>query len=219
MNKKKLIAISSLVALIVVVGVGSAFAWFFARDEVINRFTTGMAMDPNDPKNIHYGVKVEETWDEDEGENIVPGIEINKDVRARNKASYKSFIRIKFEPLFTDSAEGVELKDLDTKYLNLNMINLTTADILKDEEWVLGKDGYYYFLKVLDPEEETSYLLDSVKLDKNVKKQYGNASFDIIVDAESVQASNGAAAFEWKDAGQDITNKLSNIAKNAGLEK
>lgn len=218
MNKKKLTAIISLVALIAVVGVGSAFAWFFARDEVMNRFTTGMAVDPNDPENIHYGVKVEEIWTDEDGKNIIPGIEINKDVRARNKASYKSFIRIKFEPIFTSSAEGVKLEDLDTKYLNLKMINLTKADILKDEEWVLGEDGYYYFLKILDPEEETNYLLDSVTLDKNVKKQYGNAAFDIVVNAESVQASNGAAAFEWENAGRGIKDKLSSLAKSAGLE-
>ena len=219
MKKKKIIAVIGVVALISVVGAGSTFAWFSARDDVMNKFSTASAIDPNDADNINYGIKIEENWKPEEGKSIVPGTEVNKDVRARNKASYKSFIRIKFEPIFTSCAEGVNLADLDVKYLNLKMVNLTTTQELKDEEWVLGDDGYYYFLKIVDPEKETKYLLDSVTLDKSVKKQYGNSGFDIVVNAESVQASNGAAAFEWKSAGEAVNRKLSSIAKDAGLEK
>lgn len=218
MRKKKMAIITATALTAIAICVGSTFAWFTARDDVMNKFTTGKAIDPDNPNNINYGVKIEENWKPEDGTDIVPGVEVNKVVKARNKASYKSFIRLKFEPKFTSCKEGVELSSLDTKNLELKMINLTTKEELKNEEWVLGDDGYYYFLKIVDPEEDTKYLLDSVTLNKSVKKHYGNASFDVDVHAESVQASNGAAAYEWKDAGEAITNKLSEIAKSAGLE-
>ena len=218
MKRKKLAIIATTALTAIAICAGSTFAWFTARDDVMNKFTTGKAIDPDNPDNINYGVKIEENWKPEDGKDIVPGVEVNKDVKARNKASYKSFIRLKFEPKFTSCKEGVDLSSLDPEKLDLKMTNLTTKDELKEEEWVLGDDGYYYFLKVVDPEEDTKYLLDSVTLKKTGNAQYGSASFDVDVHAESVQASNGGASYEWKDAGEIITNKLSDIAKSAGLE-
>ena len=208
MKKKKILLIVSTIAIIAIVG--GTFAWFTAKDQVKNSFTTGTTEDPSDPDD---GVKIDENWKPEDAEKITPGTEVNKDVRAQNTASYESFIRVKFVKTFTTSAPGINVADLNTAniVLNYNGANVTNTTELAESKWVDGEDGYYYYLGSVKSKEYTTYLLDSVTLDKNSDNTYKNAGYDVDVIAESVQASNGAATAVWTSANVSVTNKLATL--------
>ena len=71
----------------------------------------------------------------------------------------------------------------------------------------LGNDGgYYYYNSVVNPNQSTSQLLKSVTLSSKADNIYKNLKFDVIVTAESVQASNGAVSESWKTAPEAIKN-------------
>ena len=205
MNKKKLTFIIATVAIIAIVG--GTFAWFTAKDQVKNSFTTGTTENPENPDD---GVKIDENWNPLDAEKITPGTEVNKDVRAQNTASYDSFIRVKFIKTFTASAPNVDIADLDTNniVLNYNAANLTNTTDLVESRWVDGGDGYFYYLGAIKSKEYTNYLLDSVTLDKNSDNTYKNSGYDVDVIAESVQASNGSAPAVWTSANVKVTDKL-----------
>lgn len=211
MNKKKLTIIIATIAMIGIVG--GSFAWFTAKDQVKNSFTTGTTDNPDNPDD---GVKIVENWDPKEAEKITPGTEVNKDVRAQNTASYDSFIRVKFVKIFTESSPGVNIADLDTDkiVLNYNTENLTDATALETEKWVDGGDGYFYYIGAIKSKEYTSYLLDSVTLDKSSDNTYKNSGYDVDVIAESVQASNGAVSAVWTSTNAKVIDKLVTLEVN-----
>ena len=61
------------------------------------------------------------------------------------------------------------------------------------EGWVLGKDGYYYYTSMLDPEEVTAVLLTDCKLKDNVVPPVGyNLRVDIM--AQTIQAEGDEEA-------------------------
>ncbi len=201
MKKKKLSIIAASVAIMACVG--GTFAWFTATDSVTNSFATSGNEDPNeDPDD---GVKVEEIFDEEEAAKVVPGTEVNKDVAAKNTSTYDSFIRINFEKVFKETPYGGD----NTEKINLTYQNLTAS--LEDNNWVDGGDEYFYYLGKVAPGMSTSYLLDSVSLDKSADNTYKNATFDVIVNAEGIQASNGAALDTWTQASADVLAKLSSL--------
>lgn len=202
MKKKKLSIIAASVAIMACVG--GTFAWFTATDSVTNSFKALGTEDP-DSEDPDDGVKVVEVFDTEKAGKVTPGTEVNKDVAAKNTATYDSFIRISFDKIFTANPYGGNDKTL----INLKYQNLTTR--LEKNNWVDGGDNYFYYLGVVAPGMSTSYLLDSVTLDKSADNKYKNAAFDVIVNAEGIQASNGAAADTWTTASADVLAKLSSL--------
>lgn len=208
MNKKRIAVL--IATFTVMISSFSAFAWYTAEDRVRNSFSTGTT---DDPSNLLSGVKIDENFKPEEGKSIYPGVEVNKDVRAKNTASYNSFIRIKFDKNFTKATDGVNLKDLDSSkiLLNLNSNNMTSLSELKEGKWVDGEDGYFYYLQSVEASGYTEYLLDSVTLDLECNKNYKYAEYKVTPVAESVQASNSAAKNVWKDANKAILDKLTSM--------
>lgn len=211
MSKKKIIIILSSVLAILIVGI--SYAWFTAKDQVKNSFSTATTDNPNNPDD---GVKIDENWNPKDAEKISPGADVNKDVRVQNTASYKSFIRVKLVKEFVKAESGINISDLDINKitLNYNTSNVTDINQLSDGKWVDGQDGYFYYLGVVDSKEYTTYLLDSVKLDKYIDNTYRNCGYDVNVIAESIQASNGAAKAVWTNTNLDVINKLTSLEEN-----
>ena len=210
MIKKKLVIVVS--SILTIAAIGGSFAWFTAKDSLTNHFTTSNKSD---------GVKVEENkewkdpdgdkvYENEEAKNITPGTEVNKDVWARNTSAYDSFIRAKLIPKFTN-LKFMKLEDADNSLLELTYANTTTTDLLEDNKWVDGGDGYFYYLGKVTPDGTTDKLLDAVTLSGNASNDYKNSEFDVIVQAEGVQATNGAAASNWTTAKQDVIAKLNSL--------
>ncbi|NLK94471.1 MAG: hypothetical protein GX275_04655 [Clostridiales bacterium] len=201
MKKKKLSIIVASIAIIACVG--GTFAWFTATDSVTNNFVA-LGNDDED-KDKDDGVEVEEVFDKETAGKTTPGTEVNKDVAAKNTATYDSFIRIKFDKVFNETPYGGN----DINKINLTYQNLTTT--LENGKWVDGGDGYFYYLGKVAPQASTTYVLDSVALDKSADNTYKNCTFDVIVTAEGIQASNGAAADTWTTAPKAVLDKLTSL--------
>lgn len=194
MGKKKIIGLCLAVGLMVGV-VGGSLAWFTDSDSVTNSFAT--QGDGTDESN---GIKIEEEFDEDLAKNVLPGTDVDKDVKVVNTASYDQLIRVKFDKKWTNGNS----KGLDFEAIELNYQNLT--DTLENDKWIEGKDGYFYYNGIVPGGEETEYLLDSVKLSSKADRRYEGVEYDIIVHAEGIQASNGAVSDAWTTAPDAIKN-------------
>ena len=191
MGKKKIIGLCLAVGLMVGV-VGGSLAWFTDSDTVTNSFSTAGENDEGD-KN---GIIIDENWNEDEAKNILPGTTVNKDVRVKNHATYDQLIRVKFNVV--DKSTG---KKLDLDHVKLNFVNNYDENWMKNVE---GNNTWYYYKNIVNAGDLTEYLLDSVKLLGTAGEEYKNGAFDVVVDAEGIQATNGAVSDAWKDAPDEI---------------
>lgn len=199
MGKKKIIGLCLAVGLMVGV-VGGSLAWFTDTDKVTNSFSTAGENNEGD-KN---GIIIDEIWNAEEAKNILPGTTVNKDVRVKNHATYDQLIRVKFTVL--DKSTG---KKLDLSKVKLNFV------ANKGENWIektTDETTWYYYNKVVGADQFTEYLLDSVKLLGTAGEEYKNGAFDVVVDAEGVQAANGAVGEVWSDAPDEI-KKLGGVIK------
>ena len=220
MNKKKVSAL--LIAGILSIGaIGGTLAWFTSQDSVTNAFQTGST---NNPGNTDGGINIEENFDENNAGNITPGDEVKKEVSVTNTASYNELIRAKIEKVWKDSKQGSDVTVPTIQYLNLTeeesipneakllnqdliILNLDISGWINNNDAGLGNDGgYYYYNSVVNPNQSTSQLLKSVTLSSKADNIYKNLKFDVIVTAESVQASNGAVSESWKTAPEAIKN-------------
>ncbi|WP_130806324.1 BsaA family SipW-dependent biofilm matrix protein [Senegalia massiliensis] len=166
--KKRLIITLSLVA-IAILAIGGTMAWFTSTPEAIdNTFKAGTV----DIEVNENGFENITNWN--------PGDETNKDVTVISKGTKKTYVRVQLTPTWSNemSIDNVEL-----------MIN--------SNDWILH-DGWYYYKYILEENEETSKLLDSVKLlGEETGNDYQGATFTLNVKAESVQASNDAYKDVW----------------------
>ena len=198
MNKKKLSAL--LLAGILTAGVvGGTFAWFTSKDTVTNQFATGGTND--DDKNT--GIDIWEKFEKPT--NVVPGTTTDKLVQVKNTSTYDQFIRVKITPKW-------EKDGLDASYLGLNFVEGSLGN--EQGQWLKDGDYYYYIGKVAGG-KFTNTLLESVTLSKNAGNEYKNQKYQVVVDADSIQADNGAYK-EWKDASETIKDLLAKCENTTG---
>ena len=187
--------------------VGGTLAWFTAQDEVVNEFSTPGTYNPDTPQ---AGIEIIEDWIQEDAKDITPGTEVNKDVQVKNTENYDQFIRVKFTPQFVKVNEDgtrtpyteEELKTLEisNEMIKLNFTNHLVKDgtrDLNDGYWVQVGEYYYYIGKV-GAGSHTNTLLDSVTLSSEAGNEYRGLDFEVVVTADSIQASNGAYA-DWAD--------------------
>lgn len=202
MNKKKLSAL--LLAGTLTAGVvGGTFAWFTSQDTVTNQFATAGTDEPDNPD---AGIDIWEKFEEPT--NVVPGTTTDKLVQVKNTSTYDQFIRVKITPKW-------EKEGLNSTYLQLNF-----TDYLKEtgEEgtWIEGGDGYYYYIGKVAGGKFTNTLLESVTLKDTTPNEYKNQKYKVVVDAESIQADNGAYDALWSSASQDVKTALENCKDSIG---
>lgn len=190
MGKKKIIGLCLAVGLMIGV-VGGSLAWFTDTDTVTNNFATqGEGTESNN------GIKIHEEFDSELAQKALPETKVNKDVKVENKASYPQLIRVNFEKNW-ENGEGLDIKNIELGFQNVTKTG-------EANKWIEGTDGYYYFNGVVQPKGFTENLLDYVKLSKNIDNNYKNKKYDVVVNAESIQASNGAVSDAWKEAPEAI---------------
>ena len=169
MNKKSLITMLVALCLVGAVGVGATLAYFTDKTDVSNKVTMG-----------HVDIELFETQNGDETaeglvfENIVPGDTLKKDPTVRVAGNSEAcFVRVKVE------IDGFQFSDEDVAAL--------LADIDEDA-WTLS-DGYYYYNEALTAGQEAT-LFDEVKIPAKWGNAYADATFEIKVYAEAIQADN-----------------------------
>lgn len=99
-------------------------------------------------------------------------------------------------PVANSEKKGVQT---DKAALNVGGINIeygvdmgTTAD-LKNDKWVYNnEDGYFYFTSPLKSGATTPQLLKKLIFTNAIGKEYTNATYDLIVKMEAIQATKEA---------------------------
>ncbi|WP_338587230.1 BsaA family SipW-dependent biofilm matrix protein [Clostridium baratii] len=199
MGKKKIIGLCLAVGLMVGV-VGGSLAWFTDNDSVTNSFAT-----QGNGQGQSNGIKIEEDFDKITAGSMLPGTTVTKAVQVENKATYDQYIRVKLTKVWKDK-DGNVIDKVGETTLNDEFIELNFGKNLGVEanKWTY-KDGYYYYNSIVEKADATdksgpditSKLLESVTLSKEATSIYKNIKFDVVVDAEGIQAANGAAQDAW----------------------
>ena len=201
MNKKRIVTL--LMAGVLTLGVvGGTFAWFTSQDTVTNSFET-LGNNGGD----HRGdIEIGEEFDNDGAKKLLPGDECTKEVWVSNVADYHQFIRVSLQKSIGPNSS----KEVDLALIELNMLNVGNSS----GQWVKGEDkdkngnDWYYYIEAVSAGSATKDILKSVTFNFNAEDSYKNIDFDVIVNAESVQAKNGAYKEVWKDAGDTVKGLL-----------
>lgn len=163
-NKPAILFLSLLVSATLIMG--SAFSWFVASDTEVNTLRA---------KQTNFLINVVDIFTEPE-EPIIRDKDIEKIVGAKNNGSRPGFVRLLVHPTI-QAADGTVLPVTIGKEITLD---LNTTD------WMYGEDGYYYYLRILQPGEETPNLFTKVKFTEIYSTLYTNATFKIEIKCEAV---------------------------------
>ena len=184
-NKKIIIALAS-VAMIAVVAIGGTLAYFTDSDNMNDSVNLGKvnititertndtdASVQKDESGIVTGIKYT---------GIMPGDTISKEpiVIVENDSS-DAYIRAK---IVVEGIDGA-YSEQDGLSDYLEQITFNT----KDCDWILSEDGYYYYQKIVDSNENNRI---SVFTETNIPTSWGaeirNKSFAVKVHAEAIQS-------------------------------
>ncbi|MGO1820291.1 MAG: TasA family protein, partial [Senegalia sp. (in: firmicutes)] len=168
MKKRILISLSLVVVFAFVLG--ATFAWFTdSSGAVTNTFTAGtVAVEVNE-----NGFENIDNWN--------PGDTTNKDVTVISKGSKKTYVRVKLTKMWTNQLPND----------NVELVLANSGD------WVYS-DGWYYYKHILNENEETTKLLDAVKLIGPITdNEYQGQTLTVNVEAEAVQATHEAFKDVW----------------------
>ena len=181
MNKKKLFAMLALVIVVAIMGVGT-LAYFTTSVVTHNVITTS-----------EIDISIQEVGPEgsttlpDGGfsvSGVMPDTTVTKEVKVKNEAAQTTWLR----------AELVcTIEDADVAKPDTSLIEYVYP---KNSDWV-EKDGFYYYKKPLKAGENTSLLIEAVKISPEMGNAYQNCTVKVAVKAYAVQyANNGETVME-----------------------
>ena len=164
MKKRNTLA---LIGLLVVLAVGTTFAYWNQTATIDNPFDTNK-----------YGSTIVEDFKPSDGEDWQPGMEVNKDVFVKNEGTTDLIVRAKLDetwtrksdndPYKTNSAKDNSVYNLDQKdptdgltALDQTVVNKTFKG---SANWIKGSDGWYYYKENLAGGATTDQWLDAVEL-------------------------------------------------------
>lgn len=195
--RKKMIALSLAVALIVVAAIGGTMAYFTDNEEKTNIFTMG-----------DVDITLTETeWDanEDAHGNVAPGITYAKDPVVTNVGNNPAWIRVDVTlsdaDAFKAAAENHQMNDI-------NLANIFSGH--NAEKWTLAGDPVYvasnggtltysyYYNDVLEPGLSTEALFTAVKIPaefNNADMKVIGADFTIKIQAHAIQDADDTDGF------------------------
>lgn len=122
----------------------------------------------------------------------LPGDTINKDVYMENLGEIEAVIRMRLEPSWNPATDALG------NSLDINAVTINYGASMED--WTLI-GGWYYYNKILSPGEQTSLLVDSIKLEAVSNDihdvDYSNASYVLDVFGGSLQAIVESTQDNW----------------------
>ncbi|WP_415329954.1 hypothetical protein [Clostridium perfringens] len=197
MNKKILIVSIAIGLIMLLPGelITKAYAqgnnllkWFMDNDVVTNNFNVA---------NIDVDIKEDFTppnnWDGSVNEKLV---------KIQNNSTGPALIRVSIQKRWENN-DGTSWAG-NTDFINLNFSNN------KNNLWIDGNDGYFYYNKILEKSGLTDPLLDSVNLNipSELSNLYKGKRVTIDVDVEAVQATLDGYNATWKNLNTDIKSML-----------
>ena len=165
--------------------------WFTDSDSVTNNF--GVA---NIDVDIDEDFKQPTDWNGSSHEKLV---------KVQNNSTGPALIRISIQKRWVDDNRNPWAGDANFIKLNFS----------KNENklWVDGKDGYFYYNKILPKGEVTEAILDSVELNipDELKDRYKNKEVIVDVRTEAVQATIDGYNAAWKNLNDNIKTILNEL--------
>lgn len=126
-------------------------------------------------------------------------------VKVQNNSTGPALIRITIQKRWVDEKGNPWAGDANFIKLNFS----------KNEKsfWVDGKDGYFYYNKILAEKEVTEAILDSVELNipSELKERYKGKKVIVDVKTEAVQATVDGYNAVWKNLNSDIKTMLNKL--------
>lgn len=174
-NKSK-VGIAAFICTIIFV-LASTLAWFSATDAKNNEFKT------------NFKFKVELVDEFKKPDTFEPDQLTAKRVSAINTGDINAFVRVMAFPVALKDKVPLQVSDgVEVIFHNLDTTN-----------WMYGEDGYYYYLGKLNPGEEAPALFDgvTVKIKDEDKETYKDASFNVVVKTEGVDARKNEYRYSW----------------------
>jgi len=193
MNKKNLLIGSALVLAALLV-VGGTMAWFTAAaGPVTNTFTAGTVEIELHDVQMDNGEEL--LFPENGIGKVNPGDEYEKIVYVENTGTKAIYVRVKLTPAWTKGESSLPLQ--------VGSVDMATFPLLNNG-WVLHTDGWYYYTEPLAGAGDnvanavTTHLIEKVKFaGAAMTNDYQGATFTLTVEAQAIQASNGAAEDQW----------------------
>ncbi len=183
-----------------ILAVIETYSYFFGTLPTVNPFSTGRA-----------GVHLSEDFNA--SDRWVPGEEKKKEAVFGNDGTQDVLLRVRFQKELIKSDDSYETSDAILSGFQLNYADTFEAD------WELHSDGWYYYKKLLKPNETTGKTLVSVTMNPAIgndqhqnQTDYSNAKMNIEVKGEVVQASaasSGARIEDWDAIPSIEGNKVS----------
>lgn len=178
--KKKLLALSMTAICISAVAAGT-LAYYTSEITVDqNKITSGkIEIDVVDGEGTH--VTPPDTLN-----GIMPGKTVNYDsVIVENTGTSPAWIRVQAstEIIADNLAAETLLPSIapDGKFVVTYKL---------DQNWIDGNDGYYYYKYPVDPEEQTSMMIDEITINSSIGNDYKGCTISINVCAQAVQSKN-----------------------------
>ena len=213
MNKKKVLAMVTALALVAVVGIGATLAYFTDKADIQNVITMGhvdINLTENKVEKDADGeyVPVGETELTEEGltfEDVVPGQTVPKNPTIT--------VEEDSENCYVRATVTVESQDIDKDVLDLLTKKLTDQILsTAGSNWTYnGKDGYFYYGSELKAAEK-AVLFETVTIPGEWDNAVADKSFSIKIAAEAVQSKyvddvlvkDGEKVSGWNLTAEDI---------------
>lgn len=125
------------------------------------------------------------------------GEKIEKKVLVKNTGETDQFIRVMVIPEVIKKGKDAEPDVLLPATVGKEVLLLDkTGTLINDNNWVNGRDGYFYYLKGLKVNETSDVLFNQVQL-TNVEDQYANAKLSLYLRVESIGTTKWAYRDAW----------------------
>ncbi len=168
--------------LLLIVGIGGTFAYFYTEVIIPNQFRTKT-----------YNITVEEEFHDDWGTKKVTFV--NKE-----ETNTPVVLRINFNESWRKEVDGIKLS-LNNNVNGTNVVtkNWTTAFT---DDFIKGDDGWYYYKKVLNAQESVQ-ILESISLNEEListspyYEDYKSYDYELSFNFEAIQATSLAVSEIW----------------------
>lgn len=160
-----LVLISTFFLILAIGGIVFSYAALTAKDQVRNDLQVS----------VLSGKVTENFVPPTEDNPIGSGDSYKKEVSVKNDANTPFFVRVLVIPEII-SSEGIMLESNIGKEIIIDL----------DGNWLRGEDGFYYYLKKVEPNKSTSNIFTNITLSPSLDSVYADASMTISIKSETI---------------------------------
>ncbi|MGI6510046.1 MAG: hypothetical protein ACOX1L_05675 [Erysipelotrichaceae bacterium] len=171
---KRRVFVTSIIVILLSIGALSTHAYIVAQGTATNIITTGKVkielkeytLDENN-KRIEYG---------NEPIAVIPSMQVDKIVNVKNVGNQPAYVRVSVKVLVNSQTQ--QNPDLSKIIIDYNQT-----------DWTF-KDGYWYYMAVLNAGETTKDLFTSVEFSANMGNEFMNSTVTVDIQAQATQFAN-----------------------------